>query len=188
MTTAKPTRVDAKKSYATIMQAARQLFYQHGAAIGLEEIVQQSGVSRATFFRHFANREQLMIALTDEGRAYLEQQAVRIKQQHTETLPPLLELIIEHIIQNMAVFEYWWIMATPNHQMSGQVQQLLEEIFDDALKNAILCGRCRPDLTSRDIFLFGRMLVGAALREPPTQRAEVVRRAAGLLLIGFGLE
>lgn len=184
---AKPTRTDAKKSYTAIIQAAKDVFYQHGAAVGLDEIIQQSGVSRATFFRHFANREQLMIALTDEGFVHLKQEAAHIKQQPA-ALRLLLEFITNQIIHSMAVFEYWWLMATPNHEIGTKIQQTLQAIFDEVIAEVRQNGQCRPDLTSWDILLFCRMLVGAALKEPPKQRAHAVRRAAELLLTGFGLE
>ncbi|MFB2539327.1 MULTISPECIES: TetR/AcrR family transcriptional regulator [unclassified Acinetobacter] len=178
-----PTRADAKKSYKSILQAAHMLLDQYGAKINLDEIVQHSSVSRATFFRHFSNREQLMLALTQDVFFHIMQDAGKL-QNHHDAFLRLLDLMIEQTIKNMFIFEYWWSMAE-HQRMRNAILQFIDQLFKDVLVQAKSKQQCRADLTTYDIFLFGRMLIGSALNDDPEQRQHSIRRAAELLKTGF---
>ena len=45
-----------------LLETAADLFYQKGISLGVNELFDRSGVSRATFYRHFASKEQLIEA------------------------------------------------------------------------------------------------------------------------------
>jgi AcrR family transcriptional regulator len=46
-----------------LLQAAKELFYAEGIrAVGIERLVAVSGVGRASFYRHFASKDDLVIA------------------------------------------------------------------------------------------------------------------------------
>jgi AcrR family transcriptional regulator len=49
-----------------IMQVAADLFYRQGyRATGINEVIERSGVAKATFYKHFPSKEEL-------GRAYID--------------------------------------------------------------------------------------------------------------------
>ncbi|WP_194921382.1 TetR/AcrR family transcriptional regulator, partial [Catenulispora rubra] len=61
-----------------LLTAAEDLFYAEGIrAVGVERILTVSGVGRASFYRHFASKDELVIAVltrTDERwRAWLQE-------------------------------------------------------------------------------------------------------------------
>ena len=60
-------RADAQRNRDRIMEAARRILTEHGPHLPLEEIARQAGVSPATLYRPFANREELVHAVV-EGR------------------------------------------------------------------------------------------------------------------------
>ena len=68
-------RADAQRNRDRIMEAARRILTEHGPHLPLEEIARQAGVSPATLYRHFANREELVHAVV-EGRFADEVQPV----------------------------------------------------------------------------------------------------------------
>jgi AcrR family transcriptional regulator len=68
-------RADAQRNRDRIMEAARRVLTEHGPHLPLEEIARQAGVSPATLYRHFANREELVHAVV-EGRFADEVQPV----------------------------------------------------------------------------------------------------------------
>ena len=53
-----------------LLETAADLFYQKGTGLGVNELFEHSGVSRATFYRHFPTKEHLI-------RASLELRAER---------------------------------------------------------------------------------------------------------------
>ncbi|MBV9231658.1 MAG: TetR/AcrR family transcriptional regulator [Chloroflexi bacterium] len=55
-----------------LLETARELFYREGIrAIGVDTIVEQSGVGKATLYRHFPTKDDLIAAyLAEEDRAH----------------------------------------------------------------------------------------------------------------------
>ena len=45
-----------------LLETAADLFYQRGTSLGVNELFESSGVSRATFYRHFPTKEHLIKA------------------------------------------------------------------------------------------------------------------------------
>jgi len=49
-----------------ILEAAYQLFSQHGIrAVGIDSIIERSGVARMTLYRHFASKDALVLAFLE---------------------------------------------------------------------------------------------------------------------------
>ena len=69
----RPERADAARNRARILAAARELFDRHGVdAIPLERVAAHAGVSKATLFRRFGDRQALFLALLDEHERTLQ--------------------------------------------------------------------------------------------------------------------
>src|SRR5918999_652259 len=56
-------RADARQNRDQIMVAARALFATHGVHVPLEEVARAAGVGKATLYRRFPRREQLIEAV-----------------------------------------------------------------------------------------------------------------------------
>jgi AcrR family transcriptional regulator len=61
----RPLRADAQRNRDRIMEAARRVLTEQGPHLPLEEIARLADVSPATLYRHFANREELLIAVVE---------------------------------------------------------------------------------------------------------------------------
>lgn len=66
----------ATRARDRLLAAAQRLFYAEGIrAVGLERLLEDSGVGRASFYRHFASKDELVAAMLDdydrEYRAWL---------------------------------------------------------------------------------------------------------------------
>lgn len=54
-----------------LLDAAEELFYTQGTrGTGIEQILQVSGVGRASFYRHFASKDELVVAVLRRRREY----------------------------------------------------------------------------------------------------------------------
>lgn len=69
----RPLRADAARNKAAIIEAAREVFAEHGVDAPLEEIAQRAGVGIATLYRRFPARKQLVAAALAEKVAQYAQ-------------------------------------------------------------------------------------------------------------------
>lgn len=61
--TRRPMRVDARRNYDKLIEAARGAFSEHGSATSLEEIARRADVGIGTLYRHFPTRQDLLQAV-----------------------------------------------------------------------------------------------------------------------------
>src|SRR2546425_2195928 len=60
-------RADARRNYEKLINAAREVFTEHGADASLDEIAKRAGVGPGTLYRHFPNRRALQEATYRDG-------------------------------------------------------------------------------------------------------------------------
>jgi AcrR family transcriptional regulator len=100
---------DAKRQESTIeadlpprerlVRAASRLFYYEGVrAIGVERLIAEAGVTKATFYRHFASKDDLVVAYLLTKDAYYKDVAEPLAAAHppAEAIDLIFEAIAEH--------------------------------------------------------------------------------------------
>src|SRR3954452_6552289 len=79
--TERPLRADARRNRERIMAAAGELFARQGREAQMEDIAASAGLGMGTLYRHFPNKQALLIAMVGErfrGRADLARAAEQI--------------------------------------------------------------------------------------------------------------
>jgi AcrR family transcriptional regulator len=82
-----------------LVRAASRLFYYEGVrAIGVERLIAEAGVTKATFYRHFASKDDLVVAYLLTKDAYYKQVAEPLAAGHppAEAIDLIFEAIAEH--------------------------------------------------------------------------------------------
>lgn len=69
---------------AAIIDSAATILAQRGEAASMEEIASSAGIGRATLYRYFPNREELLSAM---AAASVQELAARIKEGNLEAVP-----------------------------------------------------------------------------------------------------
>src|SRR3712207_9212105 len=59
---ARSLRADAQRNRDKLLTAATEAFAEHGEDVALETIAARAGVGIGTFYRHFPNRDALVVA------------------------------------------------------------------------------------------------------------------------------
>jgi AcrR family transcriptional regulator len=59
----RPLRADAQRNRARILDAADQVFAEHGMSASTEEVAARAGVAIGTVFRHFPTKNDLLAAI-----------------------------------------------------------------------------------------------------------------------------
>jgi AcrR family transcriptional regulator len=62
----RPLRADAERNRRHLLEAAQAAFGERGLDVGVAEIAQRAGVGRATLFRNFPTKEDLIAAIVVE--------------------------------------------------------------------------------------------------------------------------
>jgi AcrR family transcriptional regulator len=77
-------RADARRNYERIVATAREVFFEQGVDVPLDDIVKRAGVGAGTLYRHFPTRDVLIEAVY---RQEIENLADRVRML-TKELPP----------------------------------------------------------------------------------------------------
>ena len=171
-----------------LLRAATELFYREGIhSVGVDRILAEAGVTRATMYRHFRGKEDLV-------EAYLaaEDKAIRGYFAAAEAAGPdadLLELVIAGIAEDIARYHTRgcpFINAAAEYpDPDSRIRRLIAEHrswFRGALEQAATGHENPTDIAAslsllRDAALVGGYLDGVEHTKPAFVRA--ARQAAG---------
>jgi AcrR family transcriptional regulator len=134
-----------RRTQQLLRDAFLALVLEHGyEAVRVSEIIERAGVNRATFYRHYRSKRDLLRSWTQEVGALLDTGAgsledPRINAGSDEYLPAVVVTIFEHIAAHAP---YYRLMlgrhglSSIASDMESQVIQFLErraDLFDGAL-------------------------------------------------------
>lgn len=166
----RPQRVDARRNFDAILNAAAAAYAEVGAGVGMDEIARRAGVGVATLYRNFPTRTALMeavyLATVDELvtfgetiqdpdpwealRAWLEKFADFMRTKH-----PLVTVLTESSTVYLPTSEAIYSIADP--------------LFD----RARAAGRVRSDLNADVVMRVIFAVTGGIFRDEPQRRRAV---------------
>lgn len=99
-----PTRADALKNRALLLETAKRLFTQKKVEeVTMSEIADAAGVGKGTLYRHFENKSQICHALLDQETRDLQESSLRRLQNQGNALEDLkwfIEQVMLFVIRN----------------------------------------------------------------------------------------
>lgn len=177
-------RRDARENRQRILAAAGPYLADRGTAAALEGIADAAGVSRATVYRNFPGREDLVRALYDVLAEELDGVAAVAEQE-----PTGWGRIVAYVDGVLAMFvRHPWgsaIMAMmtsidPDYRPGRRWEQPME----DAVALAHAEGSLRTDASATDVAFIPHLL-GPLARLPEPARGIVMARQRAALLDGY---
>ncbi|QFU86443.1 TetR/AcrR family transcriptional regulator [Amycolatopsis sp. YIM 10] len=163
-----------------LVEAAARIFYAEGVhAIGVDRVIEEADVSRATFYRHFPSKDELV-------RAYLEaeDQAVRrrvaLARSRAEDPRELLERLVSGLGDQIcgagfrgcpfinAAVEY----PDPGHPVR-QAVRVHRDWFAEVLAELAVAAGIPAELSGVLVFLRDGAMVGGYLDDPEAAREEL---------------
>jgi AcrR family transcriptional regulator len=155
-------RADAARNRAKVLDAAAAVFEVHGPDASMEEIAQRAQVGIGTLYRHFPDRQSLMLALYRERLEALTELGVRLlaSPEAYDALREWLghQLILNRTHQAVAAAAMIAMLDDPDGQpMSCEA---MKDVGDRLLQRAIDAGEVRDDVTVEDL---ARMVSAIAL-------------------------
>ncbi|WP_176484729.1 TetR/AcrR family transcriptional regulator [Sphingomonas spermidinifaciens] len=158
-----------------------QILRNGDGAAPIERICEAAGVTRATFYRHFADRPTLHMAVLEYELAEMERMLA-----HPDT-PPLA--FLRALIDMIMVYDRY-LMALPTlpefAQSEASTAKILATIAPP-LERAEALGLIRAAITPDDVLVACRMAGSDWRLDHGQSRGETLERRLSLILHGLGL-
>jgi len=160
-----------------ILDAAAAVIAEHGEAASMADVAEAAGIGRATLYRYFANRDDLLRALT---RAAIEDASARLAEADLELVPVPEALARLSRVLVACGTKFALITENPLHLDREEADRRVGEPLRAVLRRGITDGTLRSDLPVDALAqLFGGLLV-AAIRWASQHDGGVERTSAAM--------
>lgn len=148
----RPLRVDAARNRELLLAAAEEEFAERGIAASIADIARRAGVAKGTVFRHFATKEDLIVAIVSG---------------HLTTLTAAARRLSDAADPGAALLEFLTVAADQRRQhdltflqsvseRDTNVTAIRDELYsclDLLVDRARAATAIRSDITTADVFL-----------------------------------
>ncbi|SCF06096.1 TetR/AcrR family transcriptional regulator [Micromonospora chokoriensis] len=174
-------RADALRNHERVVVAARELFAERGLDVTVPEVAARAGVGRATVYRSYPSKDDLVLAVAQESFRALRARtlAALAADDAYRALRDYVPDLLEHLARDRGLAAVFFEgRLLPAAELVDLIGRLLEA--------AKASGPVRPDVGALDVrvVLCGvvRQLIALDERDPA-----VWRRYASLILAAFRL-
>jgi AcrR family transcriptional regulator len=176
-------RSDVAANIGRIIKAARKVFARDGATATMSRIASAAGVSDATLYRHFPNRQALAAAVYED--IFMSQVKPAILALTGNPAPELYVDALAHLEDVM--FEQRPLLASLD-DLANLTKDFItrdHDLFDDIILQCQASGILRPDLTADEVATFVAMVTTAsvAMNQPKPARRRYLRLMADALTL-----
>ena len=180
----------AARSVARIMSVAYELFSQRGVRdVGVNELIERSGVAKATFYRHFPSKDSLVLAFLEQRDKQWTVNAIVSEARRRGTTPT------EQLLAIFDVFGDWFLREDfeacsfinvllemgPAHPLGQASIDYLAKIRGHVQALAEEAGLQRPDEFARSWHILMKGSIISAT-EGDMQAAKRAQQMAGWLI------
>jgi AcrR family transcriptional regulator len=161
-------RADAQRNLVRVLDAAREVFAEHGIDATVTEIADRAGVGTATIFRRFPTKDDLLVAVVEDRTTQLIEAADAALAEADAGLA--LRRFMETAAA-MQISDRCWCDATGTDLFGRDgVRELLDVLvskMDALLSRAQAAGQVRNDVRALDlpVLLMGVAQAGLMLQE-----------------------
>ena len=178
-------RSDAQANLQQLLDAAFDVFAEHGAQAPLDLVAERAGVSRATLYRNFADRHALMRALLGRMVEQLQERADQLRAQGPDALFSFMRYWAEAVVRTTPLLDFWRTLDRSDPTLT-QAQRALRAMLEPMLLQARQGGRCRADLSTDDLVLIAGMFGAARRGRNRAEQMALGQRAWDLVREGLG--
>ena len=172
-------RADAKRNRDAVLAAARAVFAESGLDAPLDAIARRAGVGRATLYRRFPTRDDLVAAIHEDNLDELE----RVAAQAPDPDRAFLDIVVA--ASGMLAADRGFVeLLRRRSGVAPNVAERFLAIIDEPLRRARRARLVREDLRQADVLLIVDMIGGAAIGTWPQQTKSRAPRVLELILDG----
>lgn len=157
-------RSDARRHRTELIEAAASVFARDGYGAPLEAVLAEAGLGRGTLYRHFRDRNALVVAVFEYELDRMA--AFVLENRASATL--LRDLLRRHAAAGLAANAAVQIMAeTGDLALLAPLKVRADLLYDQVIDDARALGLIRPGFDAQDLRLAMRMIIGAAGGDSP---------------------
>lgn len=155
MTHPRPLRVDAKRNYDLLIQAAEKEFSEQGADASLEAIAKRAGVGIGTLYRHFPTRDDLLAKVVASGTLAV----IALGRELLDDPSPAeaLERWLHELVEHQTAYRGLTAAVANGYVTSGNELcvscEQIAKAGEALLVRAQQAGEIRPDADVRELIL-----------------------------------
>ena len=137
----------AEQNRQRLLDAAADVFAEHGLEAGVEEIARTAGVGMGTLYRRFPTKDALISALVDDVLTTMLKLAGEGAERGDGTgLEYFLEAASAYQAAHRGCLPRLWNAGT-EHDLVQQIRHLIDAMLTGAKRH----GRVRADITNADV-------------------------------------
>jgi AcrR family transcriptional regulator len=149
-------RLDARRNHERILAAAVEVFAEHGLGATVPQIADRAGVGKATVYRNYPTKDDLVAAVSAEHFRELEHRTVSAL-----TEPDAYQALSVYIVDLFGSLAHNRLLADVLAEGTVVPSTRILALLDQLLAAARKSGRVRADATGTDIRI---VLCGAVLQ------------------------
>lgn len=149
-----PLRADAARNRERILSAAREAIVEHGPEVALDEIARRAGVGNATVYRHFPDRQSLLLHVL----VYVSERIAERARQALETERDPFEALSRMVLDSAEerVGGLCWLLSfgadLDGPELTASRERVLR-ITEELLAKAHASGQLRTDIGAGDLLV-----------------------------------
>jgi AcrR family transcriptional regulator len=180
----RPLRQDAARNRERVVEAAAALFAERGMSVGVPEVAERAGVGKATVYRSFPSKENLIAAVLEQRMEWSRERA-ELAAQAPDAGAAFRELLFE--MAEVHASDHALADAMAYKTLLPELAPALEAVrqaLDRLVARAQEQGSIRPDVTGAEV----RVLLSAvtrAMAEAGEHDPAVWRRHLSLMADGL---
>jgi AcrR family transcriptional regulator len=183
------TRAEASPARRRLLDTATRLFYAQGIrAVGIDRIIAEAGVAKATFYNHFRSKDELVVAYIEEqdrlGRAAV---AALPKQPPREMIAAIMGRISEAVVAGGWRGCPFLNAAAEYPDPTSPVRQAIDarrSWYHDSLRDLLAAdGDPAPSVTASLLVALSDGLLESAYLDDPEKIPALVHEAMSRLLL-----
>jgi AcrR family transcriptional regulator len=170
-------RADAARNRSSVLDAARDAFARHGVTASLDDVARAAGVGPGTLYRHFPTRDDLVLAVMDDGLTDLYRLGVGLLDE-PDQLKAVHRWLDAYIEQSGKYQGLARTLASPPAAADEQsICWRAIEVGMNLIDRAAETGALRPGTDSNDVRHLAAAIawVDGQLPPDPDRRARLVQ-------------
>jgi AcrR family transcriptional regulator len=181
----RPLRKDAERNRQRILEAAREVFAEHGLSASLDAIAAHAGVGVGTVYRRFPDKAELIAALFEEG----VEKVVAVAHEGLAIEDPwdgLVHFLIgaQELQASDRGLRELMLASQGELRCSGSARERIAPVAGQLLLRAQAAGVVRADLAISDLPLT-QFAIGAMRDHTRDEAPELWRRLMTIVLDGL---
>jgi len=167
-------RADAARNRRLLLAAARDAFARSGVTASLDDVAKAAGVGPGTLYRHFPNRDALVLAVIDEGLMDLHRLGVELADS-ADPLDALRRWLAAYVAQ-AGMFDGLAKTLANARAGSSEACRVSREAGARLVSRAVAAGVIRADTDIADVIDLGAAIawVGEQPERGETQLARLL--------------